>query len=104
MRAVLVSLLELLRVLAEALAALLASERHLERRLQWVRLRFVVAVGAVEPLVAAWRPDADLRVEDVLATGGRSRREEGLVLVSWGVEVGRGVGGAWGQIKGSRNE
>lgn len=51
-RAVLVGLLELLRVLAEALAALLARERHLERPQQLVRLLLPVALGAVEPLPA----------------------------------------------------
>jgi hypothetical protein len=53
-RAVLVGLLELLRVLAEALLALLARERHLEGLPQLVRLLLVVAVGAVEPLLACF--------------------------------------------------
>lgn len=53
-RAVLVGLLELLRVLAEALAALLARERHLERLHELVRLLLVVALGAVEPFLATW--------------------------------------------------
>lgn len=53
-RAVLVGLLELLRVLAEALLALLAREGHLEGLPELVRLLLVVAVGAVEPLLATW--------------------------------------------------
>lgn len=51
-RAVLVGLLELLRVLAEALLALLARERHLEGPQQLVRLFLGVALGAVEPFLA----------------------------------------------------
>lgn len=53
--AVLVGLLELLGVLAEALAALLARERHLERPQQIVRLLLLVALRAVEPLPACLR-------------------------------------------------
>lgn len=53
-RAVLVGLLEDLGVLAEALLALLAGERHLERLQELVRLLLVVAVGAVEPFLATW--------------------------------------------------
>lgn len=51
-RAVLVGLLKFLRILAEALLALLARERHLEGLLELVRLLLVVAVGAVEPFLA----------------------------------------------------
>lgn len=48
--AVLVALLKLLAVLAEALLALLAGEDHLERLEKGVRLLLLVAFGAVKPL------------------------------------------------------
>lgn len=67
--AVLVGLLELLDLLAEALAALLAGEHHLEGGLERVRLALVVALGAVEPLPAAGAADRHLGVEDVFAAG-----------------------------------
>lgn len=54
MRAVLVRLLKLLRVLAEALLALLARKRQLVPLLQRVVLLLVVALGAVEPLAACF--------------------------------------------------
>lgn len=66
-RAVLVGVLELLGVFAEALAALLAGEDQLQGLLERVRLLLVVAVGAVEPFPAAGAADADLGVKDVFA-------------------------------------
>ena len=61
---------ELARVLAEGLFALLADEDHLEGLQQGVVFFFLVALGAVEPLLAAGRADGDLGVEDVFAHGG----------------------------------
>ena len=66
-RAVLVAILELLRVLAEALLALLAREGHVEFLEQGVRFAVGVALGAVEPFAAAGGADRDLGVEDVFA-------------------------------------
>ena len=60
---------ELARVLAEGLFALLADEDHLEGLQQGVVFFFLVAFGAVEPLLAAGRADGDLGVEDVFAHG-----------------------------------
>jgi hypothetical protein len=53
-RAVLVGLLELLRVFPEALLALLAGEGHLEGLQELMRFLLVVALGAVEPLLACF--------------------------------------------------
>jgi len=66
-RAVLVGFLELARVLPEALLTLLARKDHLEALQEDMVLLFLVALDAVEPFPAAWRPDGDLRVEDVFA-------------------------------------
>lgn len=52
MRAVFVTLLELLNILAESLSALLASKDHFEGGLQVVCLRFGVAFCAVKPFAA----------------------------------------------------
>lgn len=52
--AVFVAFLELLGVFSEALLALLASKHHLEGLLELMRLLFVVALGAVEPLLACF--------------------------------------------------
>jgi hypothetical protein len=52
--AVLVGVLEVAAVLAEALAALFAGERHLERLEQGVGGLFGVAFGAVVPFFAWW--------------------------------------------------
>ena len=62
---ILIALLITLHILPERLSALLAHEHHLHRPLQLVRLLRRVALGAVEPLLAAWRADRHLRVEDV---------------------------------------
>jgi hypothetical protein len=62
-----VPVLELACVLAEGLFALFADEDHLEALQQRVVSRLLVALGAVEPLLAAWRADGDLGVEDVFA-------------------------------------
>lgn len=66
-RAVLVSLLKVTCVLAEALAALLARKSHLKLLLQRMRLLLGVASRTLEPLAAAGRADRHLGVEDVLA-------------------------------------
>ena len=65
-----VPVLELARVLAEGLLALLAHEDHLEALEQGVVFFLLVALGAVEPLLAAGRADGDLGVEDVFAHDG----------------------------------
>lgn len=71
-RAVLVGVLHLAGVLAEALFALFAGKRHLEGLQQLVvGLLLGVAFGAVEPGAAAGRADGDLCVEDVAAVRGR---------------------------------
>jgi len=61
-RAVLVALVPLLRVLAEALLALLAREHHLEALQEGVRFRLGVAGYAVVPFLAAGRAEGDLCV------------------------------------------
>lgn len=60
--AVLVRLLKLFDVLAEALFALFAGEDHLEGLEEGVGLGFGVAVYAVEPFPAAGGADRDLGV------------------------------------------
>lgn len=72
-RAVLVALLKLLGVLAEALLALLARKRHFGGLGKRVVLGFGMAFGTVEPLLAAGTADRDLGVEDVLAAAERRR-------------------------------
>lgn len=62
-----VPVLELAGVLAERFLALLADEDHLEALEQRVVGRLGVALGAVEPFLAAGRADGDLCVEDVAA-------------------------------------
>jgi hypothetical protein len=69
--AVLVTVLVHAHVLPERLLALLADECHLHRLRERMVLRLCVAFGAVEPLLAARRSDADLSVEDVLASRKR---------------------------------
>ena len=64
---VLVALVVFLHVLAEGLLALLAHEDHLGGLPQTMVLRFSMALGAVEPLPAAWGTYSDLRVQDVFA-------------------------------------
>ena len=64
-RAVLITFIELLHVLAKALLALLTRERHLHGLFELVCLRFGVALRAVEPLPAARRANRDLGIEDV---------------------------------------
>lgn len=69
---VLVALVKLLHVFAEALFALLAREGHLQRLFQSMRLSVGMALRAVEPLPAAGRTDGDLGVKDVFAMKRRS--------------------------------
>lgn len=52
--AVLVAVVKLLDVLAEALFALFAGKHHFQRRLQVVRFRLGVAFGAIEPFLACY--------------------------------------------------
>ena len=72
-RAVLIALLVVRHILAERLLALLAHEGHLGRLPETVVLTLRVALSAVEPLLAAWRTDGDLRVQNVFAAIDRSR-------------------------------
>ena len=67
--AVLVGLLELGHIFAERLLALFAQEHHLHGRHQVVVLavKLVVALGAVEPLFAAWRSNRHLGIHNVFA-------------------------------------
>lgn len=67
-RTILVTVLKLLHVFSEALLALFARERHLERLLQLMLLRLGVALRAIKPLFAAWGPNRNLSVENVLAS------------------------------------
>jgi len=67
MRTILIALIEIRDVFPEGFLALLADERHLRRLCKDVRLRFRVAFGAVEPLLAAGRADGNLGIQDVLA-------------------------------------
>lgn len=67
MRAVLVALLIVAHIFPKRLFAFLAHERHLRRLAQPMVLCLCVALCAVEPLLAAWRADGDLGVEDVFA-------------------------------------
>lgn len=54
-------------ILPETLLAFLAGKDHLEALLQLMRLGFMVAISAVEPLLAAGRADGHLGVQDVFA-------------------------------------
>ena len=65
MRAVLVALVILGHVLAKRLLALFAHEHHLGCPRESVRLRLGVTLCAIEPLLATWRTNRHLRVEDV---------------------------------------
>ena len=66
-RTVLIALIELRDVLPEGFLALLADECHLRRLCKPVRLCFCVALGTIEPLLAAGRTDGNLGIQDVLA-------------------------------------
>lgn len=68
-RAVLVAVLELVHILTKALFALFARKDHFHGLLQVVVLCLGMALGAVEPLLAAGRADGHLCVEDVFAEG-----------------------------------
>lgn len=59
-----------LHVLTEALFALFAGKHHLGRLQQLVVCLLCVALGAVEPPLAARRAHRDLRIEYVLTHGG----------------------------------
>ena len=65
MWAILVALLIHCHILPKRLLALLAHERHLVRLCQSMCLALSVAFSAVEPLLAAWGTDGDLRIEDM---------------------------------------
>lgn len=65
---VLVALVELRGIFPEGFLALLTDECHLGRLREPVRLRFRVAFGAIEPLLAAGRADGNLGIQNVLAT------------------------------------
>ena len=67
MRAILVALFVGCHILAERLLAFFADKCHLSRPGKPVSLRLSMALGAVKPLLAAWRADGDLGVQDVLA-------------------------------------
>ncbi len=62
MRTELVALFVIRHVLTECLLAFFAYERHLGRPHQWMRLGFGVALGTVEPFLAAGRSDGNLSV------------------------------------------
>ena len=101
-----VPVLELAGVLAEGLFALFADKDHLEALQQRVVSRLLVALCAVEPLLAAWRADGDLGVEDVFAAvasaavvRGRGRRGEGARAYLPHAGGGRGAAGG---LRGSR--
>ena len=66
-RTILIALIEIRDVFPEGFLALFTDERHLRRLCKRVRLRFRVAFGAVEPLLAAGRTDGNLGIQDVLA-------------------------------------
>lgn len=67
---VLVALLVHRHVLPERLLTFLAHEGHLGGLGQVVCLGLRVALGAVIPELATWRPDRDLRVQDVFTADG----------------------------------
>ena len=62
-----VALLIVGHVFAKRFLALLAHEDHLGGLPQTMVLRFSMALGAIEPLPAAWGTYGDLRVQDVFA-------------------------------------
>ena len=74
MRAVLIALLIIQHVLSECLLALFADECHLRRPPQFVCLCLCMALGTVIPLLAAWRTDRYLGVENVLANALRQSK------------------------------
>lgn len=71
-----VRLFKLFGVLAEALLALFAGKGHVKGLHQRMLLAFGVALGTVEPLLAAWRSNGDLSVEDVLAGGDAGQSQD----------------------------
>jgi hypothetical protein len=66
-RTILIALIEIRDVFPEGFLALLADECHLRRLCKLMRLRFCVAFGTIEPLLAAGRTDGNLGIQDVLA-------------------------------------
>lgn len=64
---VLIALVELRDIFPEGFLALLTDERHLRRLCKFVRLRFCVAFGTIEPPLATGRADGNLSIQDVLA-------------------------------------
>jgi hypothetical protein len=67
----LIGLLELLGVLTEALLAFLAGKNHFDVLEKGVRFSLGVALGAVEPFLAAGGADCYLGVENVLTKSFR---------------------------------
>ena len=66
-RTVLITLIKLRNVFPEGFLALLTDECYLGRLRKPVGLRFRMAFGAIEPLLAAGRADGNLGIQDVLA-------------------------------------
>lgn len=69
MWAVLVAVLKLVHVFTEALLALFTRKDHFHGLLQVVVLRLGMALGTIEPLLAAWGADGHLSIENVFAEG-----------------------------------
>ena len=76
MRTVFVALIELCDIFPEGFFALLADECHLRRLRKLMRLRFCVAFGTIEPLLAAGRADRNLGIQDVLTIAFQCRLVE----------------------------
>lgn len=72
MWAVLVALFVDCHILAESLLALLADEGHLRCTRKRVCLRFCMAFGAVEPLLATRGANGNLGIQDVFAMRGNT--------------------------------
>ena len=62
-----VSLLVFFDLLSENLLAFFAGHDQLGGGLKFVVLGVLVALGAVEPLLAAWSTEGDLGIENVFA-------------------------------------
>lgn len=65
--AVLVGIIEVLKILTEGFLARLACKDHFETFLEFVLHDLIMAFSTIEPFLAAWRADSDLSVEDMLA-------------------------------------
>ena len=62
-----IPVLELACIFPEGLFALLTHKNHFEALQQRVVSRLLVTLCTVEPLLATWRADGDLGIEDVFA-------------------------------------